>query len=51
MTRKTILLILTIALVLFFLWTGFLWKLFNSGFAGSYPPVLAESPARDSDET
>ena len=37
--RKTILLILTIAIVLFFLWAGFLWKFFSSGFAGSYPYV------------
>lgn len=37
MKRKTIIILLIVAVGLFFLWTGFLWRVFSCGFAGSYP--------------
>ncbi|HEY0029779.1 MAG TPA: hypothetical protein VGC65_03385 [Bacteroidia bacterium] len=37
--KRPIFILLLIALSLFFLWTGYLWKFFSSGFAGSYPAV------------
>ncbi|MFL5765721.1 MAG: hypothetical protein ACJ77K_17375 [Bacteroidia bacterium] len=43
MKRKTIIILLVIAVGLFFLWTGFLWKVFSCGFAGSYPCAEAWS--------
>ncbi len=39
MKKKTIIIFLFVAVGLFFLWTGFLWKLFSCGVAGSYPCV------------
>jgi len=39
MKRKFIYLVVLIAVGLFFIWTGFLWKVFSCGFAGSYPCV------------
>ena len=39
MKRKYIYIILTTAIGLFVLWTGFLWKIFSCGIAGSYPCV------------
>jgi len=39
MKRKYIYIILIIAIGLFILWTGFLWKIFSCGIAGSYACV------------
>lgn len=39
MTKKTIIISSLIVIGLFFIWTGFLWKIFSCGVAGSYPCV------------
>ncbi|MDF2435865.1 MAG: hypothetical protein K0Q95_241 [Bacteroidota bacterium] len=39
MKRKTIIILLVVGFGLFFLWTGYLWKWFSCGIAGSYPCV------------
>ena len=39
MNKKTIIILVIIALSSFFLWTGYLWKFFSCGIAGSYPCV------------
>ena len=39
MTKKTIIILIIIALGSFFLWTSYLWKFFSCGIAGSYPCV------------
>jgi hypothetical protein len=39
MKRKTIIILLLIVGGLFFIWTGFLWRVFGCGVAGSYPCV------------
>jgi hypothetical protein len=39
LTKKTIIILSLIVIGLFFIWTGFLWKTFSCGFAGSYPCV------------
>ena len=39
MTKKTIIISSLFVIGLFFIWTGFLWKIFSCGVAGSYPCV------------
>lgn len=39
MKRKTIIILLVVSVGLFFLWTGYLWRWFSCGIAGSYPCV------------
>lgn len=39
MKKKLFIIICILIVGLFFLWTGFLWKIFSCGFAGSYPCV------------
>jgi hypothetical protein len=37
MTKKKIIILFAVIIVLFFSWTGFFWKIFSCGIAGSYP--------------
>lgn len=39
MTKKSIIILLFIVIGLFSIWTGYLWKVFSCGVAGSYPCV------------